>query len=114
MASGTATLETAMLGTPLVVIYRASATNYRLLRPLIRIDTFGMVNLIAGRRVAPELIQDACTPDRIADEVLGFLSSPERLAAMRRDLAEARERLASAGNASTRAAEAVMRVLDAR
>ena len=83
----------------------------RLLRPLIRLDTFGMVNLIAGRRIAPELIQDDCTGERIAGEVLAFLTRPDRLERMRRDLAGVRERLASAGDASLRAADAVLRLL---
>jgi lipid-A-disaccharide synthase len=108
VVSGTATLETALLGTPLVVVYRASSLNYALHRPLIRVDTFGMVNLIAGRRIAPELIQYDCTAERIAGEVFGFLSAPERLAAMRSELAGVRERLATAGDASLRAAEAVL------
>jgi lipid-A-disaccharide synthase len=111
VVSGTATLETALLGTPLVVVYRASALNYALHRPLIRVDTFGMVNLIAGRRIAPELIQRDCTPERIASEVLGFLRSPERMAEMRAELARVRDRLATAGDASRHAAEAVVRVV---
>ena len=111
VVSGTATLETALLGTPLVVVYRASTLNYALHRPLIRVDTFGMVNLIAGRRIATELIQDDCTAERIAEEVLGFLRSPERLETLRAELAGVRERLATAGDASLRAAEAVLRVV---
>jgi lipid-A-disaccharide synthase len=111
VASGTATLETALLGTPLAVVYRVSKLNYWLHRPLIHVDTFGMVNLIAGRRVAPELIQDECNAERIAETVLSYLDAPERLAAMRRELAGVRERLATAGDASRRAADAVLRIL---
>jgi lipid-A-disaccharide synthase len=115
VASGTATLETALLGTPLVVVYRASETNYRLLRPLIRIDTFGMVNLIAGRRIATELIQHACTAERIAEEVASNLSDPERLAATRLALEEeVQKKLASAGDASSRAADAILRFVGYR
>src|SRR2546421_6061473 len=55
VASGTATVETALAGTPMVIVYRASPLNWHLLHPLIRLDTFGMVNLIAGRRIVPEL-----------------------------------------------------------
>lgn len=113
VVSGTATLETGLLGTPLAVIYRASALNYALHRPLIRVDTFGMVNLIAGKRIATELIQDDCTGERIAEEVLGFLRSPERLAAMREELAGVREKLETAGDASLRAARAVLRAAEA-
>lgn len=112
VASGTATLETALLGTPLVVIYRVSGINYALHRPLIHVDTFGMVNLIAGRRIAPELIQRDCTAERIAETALSFLEAPERLVEMRRELAAVRERLATAGDASRRAADAILRVLE--
>ena len=111
VASGTATLETGLLGTPLAVVYRVSGLNYALHRPLIRVDTFGMVNLIAGRRIAPELIQKECTPERIAAEVLAHLESPERLAAFRRDLQAVRERLATAGDASRRAASAILGIV---
>lgn len=111
VVSGTATLETALLGTPLVVVYRASGLNYALHRPLIRVDTFGMVNLIAGHRIAPELIQNDCTPERIAAEVLGYLEAPERLAAMREELASVRDRLATAGDASLQAARAVLKTI---
>lgn len=111
VCSGTATLETALLGTPLCVVYKASRLNYRLLRPLIRIDTFGMVNLIAGRRIAAELIQGNCTPDLIAAEVLASLETPGRLESMRAELAGIRARLAG-GDASRRAAEAVLRIAE--
>ncbi len=113
VASGTATLETALLGTPLVVIYRVSGLNYALHKPLIKIDTFGMVNLIAGKRIAPELIQKDCTPERIAAEVLAYLEHPDRLATMRSELAEIRAKLDFAGGASRRAADAVLRILAA-
>jgi lipid-A-disaccharide synthase len=111
VVSGTATLETALLGTPLVVVYRASSLNYALHRPLIRVDTFGMVNLIAGRQIAPELIQYDCTPERIAAEVLGFLTAPGRMRAMREELAGVRDRLATAGDASLRAARSVLETI---
>ena len=113
VASGTATLETGVLGTPLAVVYRASLTNYVLLRPLIRVDTFGMVNLIVGRRIANELIQGDFTPGRVAAEVLSFLDDPERRELMRADLAEVRERLAISHDASDRVAAAVLDVATA-
>ena len=81
---------------------------------MIRVDTFGMVNLIAGRRIAPELIQSECVAERIASEVLGFLRVPERLATMRSELAAVREKLATSGDASRRAAEAVLETIDFR
>lgn len=111
VASGTATVETALAGTPMVIVYRASSVNWRLLRPLIRLDTFGMVNLIAGRRIVPELIQHEATGERIAAEVQRILNDPSRLAEMRRDLEEVQQRLAGGGGAGAEsAARAVMQV----
>ena len=72
-ASGTATVQTALHGKPMVIVYRLSPLTYRLGRPFVKVDTFGMVNLIAGRRVVPELIQDDFTPARVCDEALRFL-----------------------------------------
>ena len=113
VASGTATVEAALAGTPMVIVYRASEINWRLLRPLIRLDTFGMVNLIAGRRVVPELIQREVTGERIAAEVMALLSDSNRFVRMRKDLAIVRERLcARGGGASERAARAIMRAID--
>jgi lipid-A-disaccharide synthase len=111
VASGTATVEAALAGTPMVILYRASQVNWRLIRPLIRLDTFGMVNLIAGRRIVPELMQDDATGARIAAEVQRILADPARLAEMRRGLEEVRQRLAEGGgDGAERAARAIMQV----
>jgi lipid-A-disaccharide synthase len=113
VASGTATVEAALMGTPMVIVYRGSELNWRLIRPLIKLDTFGMVNLIAGRRVVPELMQKEVTAERIADEVMALLTDADRLSRMKRELAGVRERLASAGGpGADRAARACMRVLN--
>lgn len=106
VASGTATVEAALLGLPMVVVYRLSPVTYALGRPLVRLDRFAMVNLIAGRDVVPELIQGDFTPERVAAETLRLLDDPERREAMRRDLADVSARLGAPG-ASDRAAEAV-------
>jgi len=111
VASGTATVETALIGTPMVIVYRGSEVNWRLIRPLINLDTFGMVNLIAGRRIVPELIQHDCTGEKIAAEVQAILSDAGRLAMMREDLQMVRERLQTEGSVPGRAAQAVMRVI---
>jgi lipid-A-disaccharide synthase len=66
VASGTATVETALLGTPMVVVYRISALSYVLGRPLVQVPHYAMVNLIAEKRVVPELIQREFTPERVA------------------------------------------------
>jgi lipid-A-disaccharide synthase len=108
-ASGTATVQTALHERPMVILYKLSPLTYRLGRPFVKVDTFGMANLIAGRRVVPELIQDDCTPERVAAEAVSLLTDTARSAAMRNDLADVRARLGAPG-ASTRAAAAVLEV----
>ena len=97
VASGTATVEAALADTPMVIIYRGSELNWRLIRPLIKLDTFGMVNLIAGRRIVPELMQRDATGERIAREVHALLSDQARLDEMRQGLQQVRERLRAGG-----------------
>ena len=111
VASGTATVEAAFLGVPMVIIYKGSEINWRLIRPLIHLDTFGMVNLIAGRRIVPELIQHDATGRQIAQMMGEIISSPDRMAEMKRELAAVSAALARGGaGASERAAQAVMNV----
>ena len=110
VASGTATVETALAGTPLVVVYRVSPLTYLLGRRLLRIEHFAMVNLIAGRRVVTELEQAAFTPEAVAHEAGLLLDDRERAARMRQDLAEVRRKLGAPG-ASQRAARAVHALL---
>jgi lipid-A-disaccharide synthase len=113
VASGTATVETALADTPMIIIYRGSQLNWRLIRPLIHLDTFGMVNLIAGRRIVPELMQQEVTGEKIAAEVKAILNDPIRLEKMRKDLAEVRAKLkAGGGSGAERAAHAVMQVIE--
>lgn len=109
-ASGTATLETGLLGTPLVVVYRLAGWTYWLARLLVRLPHVALVNLVLERRAVPELIQNEARPERIADEVEELLRDPERIAAIRRDLRDLRPRLGEAG-ASTRAAREVAEML---
>jgi lipid-A-disaccharide synthase len=102
VASGTATIETALLATPMVVVYRLSPLTYLLGRPFVSVPHYAMPNLVAGRRVVPEIIQWDFTPERVARETLALLEG-HRATEMRRDLAEVRERLGRPG-ASARAA----------
>jgi lipid-A-disaccharide synthase len=112
VASGTATVETALAGTPMIIIYRGSQLNWRLIRPLIHLDTFGMVNLIAGRRIVPELLQQDVTGEKIAAEARAILNDEQRLSKMREDLAEVQAKLkAGGGSGAERAARAVIRVI---
>lgn len=106
VTSGTATLETGILGTPMAIVYKTSPVNYRLLRPLISVDHFGLINLIAGERVAREFIQDEFTPRDLADELFRLLK-PDENKAMRARLKEVTDRLGH-GGASRRAAELIL------
>jgi lipid-A-disaccharide synthase len=109
VASGTATVQAALHDTPMVVVYRLSPLTYRLGRPLVKVNTFAMVNLIAGERVVPELIQDAFTPESVAAEAVSMLTDTARSARIREGLARVRASLGGAG-ASRRAAEAILEV----
>ncbi len=109
ICSGTATVEAALLDVPMVVVYKVSKLTALLAKPLIRTDFFGMVNLIAEREVAPELIQEKFTPQNIAREIQQLLN-PERAAKARADLADVRQRLGPPG-AVERAAEAIVALL---
>jgi lipid-A-disaccharide synthase len=103
-ASGTVTLQAAIAGTPMVIIYKVSQISYWLGRALIRVDHIGMINLIAGRRLVPELIQDQATAAEISDQVFGLLSDEKRFAQLKKDLLTAGQLLGGAG-ASRRVAQ---------
>ena len=107
VASGTATLETAIIGSPLIVVYRASKLNWRIFRPLINAPFVGMPNLIAGKEIAPELLQDDLNAEKLANLIVDFLNDPARLRRSRDDLAEVRKKLGEA-NASERAANRIL------
>jgi len=111
-ASGTATVQTALHDTPMVIVYRVSPMSYRLLRRLVTVEAIGMANLIAGERIVPELVQDAFTPEAVAAEAISMLTDRERAARIRAGLAKVRARLGGPG-ASRRAAEAILRVVRA-
>jgi len=106
VSSGTATVEAALIGAPMVVIYRVAPLTAWIARRLVRTPYFAMVNLIAGKQIVPELIQDNFTPDRVAQEVERLLNSPEARNEMRRELAQVRERLGPPG-AIDRAADII-------
>ena len=110
-ASGTATVQAALHDTPMVIVYRVSGLTY-LGRRLVKVDTFGMVNLIAGERIVPELIQDDFTPEAAAAEAISMLTDTARASRIREGLARVRERIGGPG-ASRRAAEAILRVVQA-
>jgi lipid-A-disaccharide synthase len=112
VASGTVTVQAALHECPMVVVYRLSSLTYRLGKPFVHVDTYAMANLVAGRRVVPELIQDDFTPERVADEALRLLTDPAKAAAVRSALRDVHARLGTPG-ASHRAAESVREVAQA-
>jgi lipid-A-disaccharide synthase len=105
-SSGTATLECAVLGTPVIVMYRLSWANYWLGRMVVTIPHFGLINIVAGKKIVPELIQGHVNGNRIAAETRRLLE-PEVYARAVEDLAAVRSKLGDAG-AARRAAEAIM------
>lgn len=107
VASGTATVEAALLGAPMVVFYEVSKATWLLGKPLVRVPFYSMVNLLAGKRIVPELIQSECRGERLAEEVEKLLESPEANREMRNDLAAIKEALAGDRPAAVRAAEAI-------
>ncbi len=109
IASGTATLEAALLGTPMVVVYKESWVNWNTLGRLITVDHYGLVNLVAGERVATELMQDDLNGERLADELL-LLLDEKRNEDARQRLREVANQLGE-GGASQRAAESVLQAL---
>jgi lipid-A-disaccharide synthase len=115
-SSGTATVETALLGKPMIVVYRLSPLTARLAKPLVRTKFFSMVNLIAGRAVVPELIQNDFTPQQVTAQALELLSASEegknRVEIMRRGLEEVRQLLGPPG-AVERAADEIAKLLSA-
>jgi lipid-A-disaccharide synthase len=103
-ASGTVTVETALLGTPMVIFYRVSWPTWFLGRPFVSVPFYSMVNLVAGRAVAPELIQGEMTGERLAVEAGRLLEDETARLRMKQDLGEVAARLRSGGDAMERAA----------
>lgn len=110
-SSGTATLECAVIGTPVIVMYRLTRITHWIAQRVVKIPNFSLVNIVAGRAVVPELLQEEVNGHRIANEVRK-LADPAEHVRLRAELAEVRRRLGGPG-ASRRAAEAIMSVLNA-
>ena len=113
VASGTATLECALLERPMVVVYKTSWPTYLASRLLVRIKAIALVNIVAGRKIVPELIQHQAAPDRIAGELLKLWNSADRREKLKEDFAKLRDCLGNTG-ASRRAAAAVLAELGLR
>ena len=110
MASGTATLEGAILGKPMIIVYKVSSPSYWIGRALVSVDSIGLVNLVAGKKVAPELIQKEVHPQRIAEEAFRILRNPILQKQMTEAMGEVRQRLGKPG-AADRAARIALSLL---
>lgn len=110
IASGTATLEAALLGTPMVIVYKESHINWHTLGRLITAEHYGLVNLIAGERLVAELMQDELNGERLADELMSLLE-PTRNQALRTRLKEVTAKLGDGGG-SHRAAQRILAELN--
>jgi lipid-A-disaccharide synthase len=109
-ASGTVTLEAAILGTPLIVVYKVNPLTYWLGKRLVQVEHVALANIVAGETVAPELIQHEVTSERIAQEAMGILEDSKRQAWIRQRFSEVREKLGSPG-ASVRAAAIALELM---
>jgi lipid-A-disaccharide synthase len=114
VASGTATLETLLCKRPMVVAYRLAPATYRLARllGLMKAPFFAQPNLLAGRELVPELLQDAVRPERLGAELLGWLEDAPRVAALEKEFTRIHTTLRR--GASERAAEAILELIDSR
>jgi lipid-A-disaccharide synthase len=112
LASGTATLEAALLRKPMVVTYRVSRLSEMLIRLFAHVRMYALPNLLAGRMLVPELIQDDATPEKLGAAVEAYFANPEQAESVQRALADMHASLKQ--NADARAAEAVMEVIRER
>lgn len=110
VASGTATLETAIMQKPFCIVYKMGLLNYLLYRPLVKVPFIGMVNIVAGRKIIPEFIQFQATPKRIADEALKIMHNPEEISRIKNELSSIKSRLGEKG-ASLRAAQIILNAI---
>jgi lipid-A-disaccharide synthase len=113
VTSGTATVETALMGVPMVVIYKVSNFTYAVGRLLVHVDNIAMANIIAGKTIVPELIQNDATPEAIAKEVAEILEDDVKREAMIQELKKVREKLGSPG-AAQRAAKLALELLNSK
>jgi lipid-A-disaccharide synthase len=111
VASGTATLEAALCGTPMIVVYRTSAASFAIGKRLVRVPWISLVNIVAGEEVVPELLQEQVHAARLEREGVALLDDATRLAKMRAALARVEGLLGPPGG-SERAADAVLEVLE--
>jgi lipid-A-disaccharide synthase len=110
-ASGTVTLQAAIHATPMIIMYKVSRVSFWLGKALVRVPNIGLVNLVAGRQIVPELVQDEASADNIVSVVEKMLNAPDGLAALRRQLFALRDVLGRPG-ASERVADIALEMLN--
>jgi lipid-A-disaccharide synthase len=109
--SGTATLEAALLGTPMIVIYKLALFSWAVGRLIVKVPYISLVNLVAGRKIVPEFVQDQVSAGALADEAARMLGDRTQLERISCELEEVRGKLAS-GGATTKAARVALSLLD--
>lgn len=110
VASGTATLETAILKTPMVILYKITFFSYLLGKALVKLNNFGLVNIVAGKTIVPELLQHQVTGENIADALYPLLTDTKKISAVKKELKRVNSLLGSPG-ASKRGAEIILKML---
>jgi lipid-A-disaccharide synthase len=110
VTSGTATLETGLFGTPMVVVYKTSWPTYLLGRLLIHVKNIGLVNIVAGKQIVPEFIQHRASASTMAQEVIRLLENSDLLASMKQELQSVKGRLGEFG-ASQRVAQRILQMV---
>jgi lipid-A-disaccharide synthase len=112
VASGTATLETAILGRPMVIIYRISPLSYWIGRALVHVNCIGLANIVAGKKIVPELLQGEACGEKISDAVLKILNEPDYRETMIAGLKEVRKTMGGSG-AAARVAQIALKMVSA-
>ena len=109
-SSGTATLETGIIGRPMIVIYKTGWLTYQIARRLVQLDKIALINIVAGQKIVPELIQSEANPQNIAHEARKFLNDTNRSITTVRELCEVVKDLGDSGTAA-RAADAILELI---
>jgi lipid-A-disaccharide synthase len=110
--SGTVTLQIALVGTPMAILYKLSPVSYAIGKRLVKVDHFGLANIVAEKRIVPEFLQEMATPKVLADEALRVLNDSQYADKMRSDLEKVHTKLGEPG-CSKRVAEMLLDILDA-
>ncbi|MFH1621955.1 MAG: lipid-A-disaccharide synthase, partial [Candidatus Omnitrophota bacterium] len=110
VASGTATLEAAILSTPMIIVYKVSFLTWAYAKSLIKIPYIGLVNVVAGKQIVPEFIQFKAKPKLIANEAISFLKNKEKYNAAKKELSQIKTHLGLSG-ASKRAAQSIISLI---